>query len=171
MNAQRIMIINSAIFVLILAVSVFMITQERTLPGEPPVEELQQEVAKVLSQRASEGTGKVESNLVNLPQRNVFETLIPLPTPTPLPPKPTPAPVIVDEATEFWRLSGPLSRMAAFQDIKTREDFSLKIGEYREEKVKGESFKIFLESTVPFKSATVRMEDDGHVTRRTFTMN
>ncbi|CAN5198985.1 hypothetical protein BH09SUM1_BH09SUM1_24330 [soil metagenome] len=169
MNPNRIMMINGILFCVIITVSVIIMRQERQAPGEPPLREIQQAVAAKLTADSGDQAGP-SAELPNFGAKNIFDTLIPRLTPTPQPPKTPVPPPRIDEVTDGWRLSGPLSTFASFQDIKTREDFILKIGETRDEKYKGQTVKITLESTEKLKSATIMMNMDGEVQRRKLTM-
>jgi hypothetical protein len=169
MTPNRIIWMNAILFVVIAAIALIIIVEERTLPGKPPVAELQARVEQELANTATD-TGPQAAELPNFGKVNLFETVVPLPTPTPPPPKTPVPPPDIREITEFWRLSGALSTMAVFQDTKTKQDFTLKKGEYREEKFKGRDYKIYLKSLTKLKNATVMVTIDGQVQERIIDM-
>lgn len=158
--SKRIMLANGVLFVVVLALSYVIMTQERTLPGPPPLDELKTQVAGHL-ERVRSAPPRTSDNLEHLGRRDLFETIKPQPSPTPRPtPTPTPPPDIKD-VTEFWRLSGALRSMAVFADIKTRAEFTIKVGESREVEFKGKKIQVTLKSTVSLKSATISINEMG----------
>lgn len=170
MNSSKIMLINGLLFILIVAIAVMVLTEERQLPGEPPVAELRREVALQLSNETSVEGGGSSEQFQELGKKAMFETIMPRPTPPPTPPPPTPTPPTAREVAEYWRLVGALTNFAAFQDVKTREDFTLKVGEHKVEKYKGKDVKVTLESLDRLKSATISIKVDGHESKHTFQM-
>jgi len=156
MTPKKIVWFNAGLFVLIAGLALSVILEERKLPGRPPLEALESAVTEAMSHEARNAT--TESNeFTNLGTVNLFDTVVPAPTPTPQPsPTPVPPPDI-REVTEFWRLVGPMSKFAVFQDTKAKQDFTLKVGEFREERFKGQIYKVYLKSIVRMKSATVEM--------------
>ena len=170
MNSKRIMMINSVLFLVILALSALVLTEERTVPEAPPIKEL----VRTVETQLANSQGAVVSNVdayQNLGKRNILDTLVPLPTPTPRPtPTPKPPPVLA-EVTEYWKLGGVLSKMVVFEDIKTREPFTMRIGESKEVEFKKEKLTIVLEAIdrAAWK-ATIKMTYGGNVQRRELKM-
>lgn len=171
MTPKRIVIFNCVVFVLFLTLSVYILMQERQLPGEPPVKEAQREVLAMVV-REGERVDDTEERLPNLGKRNVFETILPLPTPTPAPTRtPDPGPHI-NEVTDTWKLSVAFRDFATFQDIKTQQDFTLKLGESKPVEFKGKEYRVMLESIDSKKfSATIMMKNlIGEEQRKSFKM-
>jgi hypothetical protein len=166
MTPQRLMLINSMLFLVILALSVLILTEERRVPEAPPLAQLRKTVEGRMARDTTEVT-VVADNYQNLGRKNMFDTIIPLPTPSPKPtPTPRPAPLIA-EVTEFWKLSSMISTMAIFQDIKTKEDFTMRVGDTREVEFRKEKLTIKLEAIDrPNWRVVISMSYGGNVQRR-----
>jgi len=161
MNTSRLMIVNGALFVVIVALATLIIVQKRELPGEPPVDQVKSTVDRLIERDKS--TAPPESGrFMSMGKVNVFETIIPIPPPTPAPPKPTPAPPKIEEVTEFWRLVGPLRKFASFNNMKTNADFTVNMGETFIETYRGKQIPVTLEATDMKKfTATISINEDG----------
>jgi hypothetical protein len=160
MNLNKVVWLNGALFLVIASLSIMMITEERKLPDAPPLQDLRSVVDDALSAELGTG-GEARREHENFGRINIFETLVPLPTPTPTPaPTPVPPPDI-REVIEFWRLVGATSSFGIFQDTKSKQDFTMRVGEFREERFKNKLYKVYLKSTVSMKSVTLTMEAEG----------
>ncbi|MBI1290396.1 hypothetical protein GC173_04040 [bacterium] len=160
MTPNRIVWINAALFAIIAALALSIILEERKLPGRPPIDALEDTVTQAMANDARNGQAE-SSEFAHLGTVNIFETLVPQPTPTQTPAPTPPPPPDIREVTEFWRVVGPMSKFAVFQDTKSKQDFTMKIGEFREERFKGQIYKIYLKSIDKMKSATVELVVDG----------
>lgn len=172
LSPQRIVLINALLFIMVLTLAVLLITRERPLPGQPPVEEVREEVAQLIEERGS-ARDQLEGQLQALGQKEIFATIIPLPTPTPTPaPTPVPPPRI-EEVTERWRLEIilPRSGTAIFEDIGSRESWQIRPGETHNVDFRNRQIPILLDEvdTTAFK-ATIRMQVDGSDQTRTFSV-
>lgn len=170
MNATRIMWINGILFLAILGISVMIITEERYLPGRPPLEEHEVSVQKAIAETAGT-TGLAGTDATELGKVNMFDTIIPLPTRTPTPtPEPPKAPRI-EEVTQYWKLSFVYKTMATIQDIKTEAETTIKIGDKKIETYRGQEIPIYLESVNRKEwSATFIMNYMDEKQTRTFKM-
>ncbi len=169
-SPQRLAIINTLLFVVVLTLAVLLITRERPLPGRPPVEQVREEVADLIEQRGT-ARDQLEGQLQALGQKQIFATIIPMPTPTPTPaPTPVPPPRI-EEVTDRWRLEIilPRSGMAIFEDLGSRQNWQLRPGESRVVEHRNRQIPVYLDSvdTTQF-SATIRIDVDGERQTRTF---
>ncbi len=170
MSITRISIINIVLFLAIIGLSVYIITQERILPGEPPVKQAQKRVDQLIT-RSEERGELAQAELEVLDEKNIFDSLIPIPTPTPAPtPTPQPPPDI-EEVTQYWKLSFVFKSMASFQHIKSQEEFTIKVGERQQETWKGKTVPVYLDSIDRKNwSATIMINEKGVVQKRTFRM-
>jgi hypothetical protein len=170
LNSTRIMWINGILFVTILILSVSVIQKDRYLPAEPPLKLAKKTVTELIAQQSGEDAAQ-DTEFQALGQVNLFDTIIPLPTPSPTPvPTPVPPPPI-NEVTEFWKLNFVLKSMATFSNIKTQEEWTLKIGEKYEETYRGQKIPVYLDSVDRTAwSATVMIREQGEVQKRSFSM-
>jgi hypothetical protein len=161
MTANRIMILNCVLFAVIVGISVFVLRQENELPGPPPVEELKAAVQERLATDQLETTQEVAS-LENLGNVNLFDTIIPPPTPAPTP-SPSPVrPPDIEEVIKDWKLSAVLTNLALFQNRRTKQDWTMKIGEARKERFRNKDLELILESVDKKTwSAVIKMTDEG----------
>lgn len=169
-SATRIMWINGILFLGILALSVIIITEERYLPGEPPIKEVKRQVTELIEADRSnlQSSG---GNYESFGKVDMFETIIPLPTRTPTPTPEPPKPPRIEQVTEYWKLSFVFKSMATFQDIKTQEEYTIKVGDKRDQDYKGKTYGIYLDSVDRKNwSCTILMNDMGEVQKRTFRM-
>ncbi len=169
---QRIVVVNSLLFVLVMTLAVMLLTRERLLPGPPPVDDVRDEVAELIEQRES-ARDRLEGELKALGEKDIFATIIPMPTPTPTPtPTPVPPPDI-SNVTSDWRLEIilPRSQMARFESESGDDIWDLHPGESRRERDDGRDVDVYLDAvdTTEF-SATVRIEWEGEAQTRTFRM-
>lgn len=170
MTPNRIMLINGMLFLVIVALSALIMTEEREIPSEPPLDSLEHEVSRLLAteDRDVAFTG---DRYGNLGAKNIFSTIVALPTPSP---SPTPTPKVppdIKEVTEYWKLAGMISSMAMFHDMRSREDFQLRPGETRQVEFRRENLNIELESIDrPNWSVTIKMDYEGNVQRREMKM-
>ncbi|MCC5875092.1 MAG: hypothetical protein JJU11_02625 [Candidatus Sumerlaeia bacterium] len=170
MTPNRIMLINGMLFLVVVALSVLIMTEERLIPEEPPISELEDEVTYLLTNAERQVT-LGEDRYGNIGNRNIFSTIKPLPTPSP---SPTPTPKVppnINEVTEYWKLGGMLSTMAMFQDMRTREDFQMRPGDVREIEFRREKIPVELESIDRANwRVTIKMNYEGNVQRREMKM-
>lgn len=170
MTPNRIMLINGMLFLVIVSLSILILTEERQIPEEPPVSELQHEVTRMLASEERQVT-RDDDRYGSLGNRNIFTTIKPLPTPSP---SPTPTPKVppnINEVTEYWKLAGMISSMAMFQDMRTREDFQMRPGEKRTVEFRRENIQIELESINRANwRVTVKMNYEGNIQRREMKM-
>lgn len=170
MTTSKIMLVNIILFAAIVGLSAMIITEQREIPGEPPIEELQELVKKEVAERKGNNTVG-NSKLKSLGTVNMFDDLVPRPTPSPTPP-PTPVPPVKpEELTQYWKLNGVLPSFATFQNIKTNQDITIRVGESVNENYRGKDIPVFLEST-DFKkfTATIMIKEGGIVQKRTFKL-
>ncbi len=172
LSPQRLVLINSLLFLLVMGLAAMLITRERPLPGRPPVEDVQREVSQLIEERGS-ALDQLEGELEALGETDIFATIIPEPTPTPTPtPTPVPPPDI-NVLTEDWRLEIilPQTEMARFESESTDEMWDLNPGDSRRETQDGQGVDVFLDSIDPTEfSATVRIDWEGEAQTRTFRM-
>jgi hypothetical protein len=143
MNSARIMWINSAIFLLMLLVSVFTLMRKPEFPSPPDLDGARREVQAIIM-KESTNTNVVEERLPNLGQKNLFSTIIALPTPTPAPTRtPDPGPSI-EEVLANYKLSVALKSFANFQDQRTQKETMVKLNESFQVDFKGKSYEIKL---------------------------
>ena len=143
MNSARIMWINSAIFLLMLLVSVFTLMRKPEFPSAPDLDGVRREVQAIIM-KESTNTNVVEERLPNLGQKNLFSTIIALPTPTPAPTRtPDPGPSI-EEVLANYKLSVALKSFANFQDQRTQKETMVKLNESFQVDFKGKSYEIKL---------------------------
>lgn len=169
MTTSKIVLLNIILFVAIVGLSAMIITEQREVPGEPPIEELREIVKEEIEKGRQNPAGN--SNLKSLGTVNMFDDLVPKPTPSPTPP-PTPVPPVKpEELTQYWKLNGVLPSFATFQNIKTNVDITIKVGESVNENYRGKDIPVFLEST-DFKkfTATIMIKEGGIIQKRTFKL-
>lgn len=170
MTPNRIMLINGMLFLVIVALSALIMTEQREIPGEPPIEDLEYEVSRLLASEDHD-VAVAGDRYGNLGGRNIFSTIISLPTPSP---SPTPTPKVppnIGEVTEYWKLAGMISSMAMFHDMRSREDFQMRPGETRQIEFRKENVTIELESIDrPNWRVTIKLEYEGNVQRRDMKM-
>lgn len=168
MSSQKIVIVNCLLFIGIVAMGAFLLTQETTLPGRPPIAEIQNYVIADLEENPPEANlGGMQ--LRNLGKKNVFDTIIPMPTPSPSPIPPTPAPPSIDDVTKDWELSGVLTSFGLFK--VRNEEFTLKLGESYDQKYRNDTIPVFLDKIDKENwSATLMIKELGIIQRRTLSV-
>lgn len=170
MTTSKIVLLNIILFVAIVGLSAMIITEQREIPGEPPIDELKR-IVKEEVDKGKENNTVNNSSLRSLGTVNMFDDLVPKPTPSPTPP-PTPVPPVKpEELTQYWKLNGVLPSFATFQNIKTNVDITIKVGESVNENYRGKDIPVFLEST-DFKkfTATIMIREGGIIQKRTFKL-
>ena len=170
MTAGRIMILNALLFVAIIGLGAYLMTQDYELPGPPPLDAID-ELVEVELERSPTDESAETRVVANFGKQNIFDTIIPQPTATPAPPTPTPAPPNINDVTESWKLSGVLTSFAVFQNEKTREEWTIRLGESKEEKFRNQTIKVTLDSVNKKDwSATISIKELGIVQKRTIKM-
>src|SRR5690606_24556931 len=112
---KKLMLANILLFAVIGLLALIVLTEERTVPARPPIEEVQQTLAQV---RPDPDARREVAEYPAFGRAPVFDTLIPIPTPTPTPPPtPTPDPNLC-EALKIWKISGVTDKEAYIEDLQ-----------------------------------------------------
>jgi len=171
MSPNRIMMANAILFIVILGMSFHILTQERTIPGAPPVADYVKQVRADAKTTVTNPDLK-PNPLPSLGKAEIFTTIIPLATPTPAPTRTPVPPPTAEEVTEFWQLRAMLSTFATFEDVKVQKEMTLKIGQSVEAAYKGQTYDIkLLEIDKKKWTVTVNIMQLGPQANRTFSMD
>lgn len=120
---QRLFFVNVVLFVLIGALAFLIITEDRAIPAEPPLQEIRAKLDSIKPDAGS-GAGPV-GKYPKFGKAPIFDTIIPIPTPTPTPvPTPVPPPNLC-EALKNWNMQGVAGRTVFMEDLTSKEQFIL----------------------------------------------
>jgi hypothetical protein len=112
---KKLMLANVLLFAVIGLLALFVLTEDRTVPARPPVEEIQQTLAQV---RPDPDARREVAEYPAFGKAPIFDTLIPLPTPSPTPPPTPPPDPNLCEALKIWRITGVLDTEVMIEDVK-----------------------------------------------------
>lgn len=148
---QRMMAVNCALFVGIVALTAFLLTDRAEIPGAPPTADMKAFFENYRPAQVANTDNQVANNLYQrYGEAPIFTTIIerPTPPPTPEPTKPVPPPL--QKAIASWKLNGLFAGMAMLIDRNTRVEWNMSPTdpETRSKKIKfqGQEMEIVLES-------------------------
>lgn len=120
---KRLFLVNIVLFVLIGALAFLILTEDRAIPAEPPIDEIRQTLAAIQPDPTSDVAPGVK--YPKFGKAPAFDTIVPIPTPTPTPvPTPVPPPSLC-EALKTWKMQGVAGRTVFLEDLATKESIIL----------------------------------------------
>lgn len=120
---QRLFLVNVVLFGLIGVLTFLIVTEDRTIPAPPPLDDLRATLADIRPDGSK--ITQPGDQYKKFGKAPVFDTIVPLPTPTPTPvPTPVPPPSL-NEALKTWKMQGVAGRTVFLEDLSTKESFIL----------------------------------------------
>lgn len=120
---QRLVLANVGLFLFVTIVALMLMTDSRTLPAQPPVDEISQRIMEV-----SEENVQIASRDALYPEfgrKNIFKSLIPTPTPTPTPEPTIPPDPSLQEAIGHWKVGGVTRSLIFTSDPRRNDEWML----------------------------------------------
>lgn len=122
---QKLILVNTFLFLGVGAFAFLMITEERQLTAEPPIDVIESIIEGNVEQKDQEA--EQEELGAKFGDAPIFDTLIALPTPSPTPEPTQPPDPPIEEALKSWKINGIVSGVVFIQDARTRNDFFMDI--------------------------------------------
>jgi len=164
---KKIYAANLALFAVVVGMVALLMTESHTVPPAPPAK-----LTKPAGENTDQKIPQPEKTYAHLGTVPIFDTIIPKPTPVPTPVPTKPPDPELEKAISGWKLTAALpGGTAFFEDKRTKEEWSMKIGEVRAVKYGKWTMDVKLESIDEGKfTGTVVYEGEQGKQTKTLSM-